>query len=93
MRFLFFSAQLFLAFFMTVSASGNHPEAGACPTEKPYFAICTHSFHSLEGWYSSNCHTTQKAAQNDADNHAKKYHQDNSRWTGIKKQHSAGYKP
>jgi hypothetical protein len=91
MPFLIISTLLFLAFSITASASGNHPEAGTCPTEKPYFAICTHSFHNLEGWYSSHCHDTQDAAQKDADKHSEKYHQDNSRWTGIKKQRSAGY--
>ena len=74
----------------TVIASGNHPEAGACSPEKPFFAICTHSFHSLEGWYSRNCHTTREAAQKDADEHAKKYHQGNSRYTGVSKQRPAG---
>jgi hypothetical protein len=85
------SVLLFLVFPGTVFSSGNHPEAGACPTNKPFFAICTHSFHSLEGWYSSNCHNTQDVAQKDADEHAREYHQGNSRWTGIKKQRSSGY--
>ena len=44
-------------------ASGNHPEAGACPKERPWYAICTHSLHNLEGWYSRECRTTQAAAQ------------------------------
>lgn len=93
---IFTPASLFGILLLLVSpnivfASGNHPEAGTCSTEKPYFAICTHSFHSLEGWYSSNCHTTQEAAQKDADKHAKKYHDGNSRWTGIIKQHSVNY--
>jgi hypothetical protein len=74
-----------------VTASGNHPDAGACPPEKPFFAICTHSFHSLEGWYSSNCHSTRKAAQKDADEHARKYHQGNSRYTGVSKVRSSDY--
>ena len=91
MHFLYFIALLFLALPFTASALGNHPEAGACPTDKPYFAICTHSFHSLEGWYSRNCHTTQEAAQKDADEHAKKYHKGNPRWTGISKQRSGKY--
>jgi hypothetical protein len=82
----------FLVIPFTASASGNYPEAGTCPPEKPYFAICTHSFHNLEGWYSNNCHSTQNKAQKDANNHVKKYHQGNSRWTGIKKQGSTGYK-
>jgi hypothetical protein len=72
-------------------AAGNHPEAGACSPTKPYFAICTHSFHSLEGWYSDNCHVTQETAQKDADEHANKYHQGKSRWTGVSKKRSSGY--
>lgn len=67
----------------TALASGNHPEAGACPKEKPYFAICTHSFHSLEGWYSDQCHADKASAQRDAEAHAKQYHQGEMRWTGI----------
>ncbi len=90
MRLFLFSTLIFIAFPVTALASGNHPEAGTCSTEKPYFAICTHSFHSLEGWYSRNCHATQGGAQKDADEHAKKYHQGKSRWTGIKKQRENG---
>lgn len=90
--YLRFSTVLFAVLFPVISyASGNHPEAGACPPDKPYFAICTHSFHSLEGWYSSNCHTTLEAAQKDADEHAKKFHQGNSRYTGVSKQRASGY--
>jgi len=86
MRFLLIAALYIPAFLPAyLLASGNHPEAGTCPPEKPYFAICTHSFHSLEGWYSSTCHPTQVAAQKDADNHAREYHQGNTRWTGIGK--------
>jgi len=91
MRCLYFITLLFLGLPFSVSALGNHPESGACPANKPYFAICTHSFHSLEGWYSRNCHATQEAAQKDADEHAKKYHQGKSRWTGISKQRSVNY--
>jgi hypothetical protein len=92
MRYLYIGILLLSVFPVAAFASGNHPEAGACPADKPYFAICTHSFHNLEGWYSSNCHETQNAAQKDADEHAREYHRSNSRWTGIKKQRSAGYK-
>jgi len=67
-------------------ASGNHPEAGTCPKDKPYFAICTHSLHNLEGWYSNRCHSTQQSAQADAEAHAKKWHKGNMRWTGINQQ-------
>lgn len=73
-------------------ASGNHPDAGACPPDKPYFAICTHSFHKLEGWYSSNCYATREEAQKDADEHARKYHNGNSRYTGVSKVRSDDYK-
>ena len=70
----------------TVSASGNHPDAGTCPKDKPYFAICTHSLHSLEGWYSTQCRADKATAQQDAEAHAKKFHNGNMRWTGISKQ-------
>lgn len=70
----------------TIYASGNHPEAGTCPADKPYYAFCLHSFHSLEGWHSSHCHSTREAAQRDAEAHAKEYHHGNMRWTGVKKQ-------
>jgi hypothetical protein len=66
-------------------AAGNRPDAGACPPKEPYFAFCTHSLHSLEGWHSRQCHTTAEAAQEDAEAHAAEYHQGNTRWTGIKK--------
>jgi len=91
MRCLYFITLLFLGFPFSASALGNHPEAGICSTDKPYFAICTHSFHSLEGWYSKNCHAMQEAAQKDANEHAKKYHKGKSRWTGISKQRSVNY--
>jgi len=89
MRFFLFILLLLIPVY--VYAAGNHPEAGVCSTEKPYFAICTHSFHSLEGWYSSNCHATQESAQKDADEHAKEYHRGKSRWTGISKQRTSSY--
>ncbi len=63
--------------------SGNHPEAGVCPPEKPYHAICTHSMHSLEGWYGKQCYADKESAQREAEEHAKKYHHGNMRWTGI----------
>lgn len=64
-------------------ASGNHPQAGACPPEEPYYAICTHSLHSLEGWYGKQCYVKKEDAQRDAEAHAKKYHKGKMRWTGI----------
>jgi len=85
------SGVLLLTWAVNIQASGNHPDAGACPPDKPYFAICTNSLHSLEGWYSSNCHATREAAQKDADEHAKKYHNGNSRYTGISKVISDDY--
>lgn len=66
-------------------SAGNYPEAGMCPPDKPYYAICTDSIHGLQGWRSKNCHSTREAAQKDADEHAKKYHHGNSRWTGVAK--------
>jgi hypothetical protein len=72
-------------------ASGNHPEAGACSEDKPYFAICTHSLHSLEGWYSRECFETKEEAQQRAEAHAQEYHNGNMRWTGIRKQRSSNY--
>ena len=66
-----------------VLALGNYPEAGSCPKQKPYYAICTHSFHSLEGWFSDQCHADKEAALHDAEVHAKRHHQGKMRWTGI----------
>jgi len=63
---------------------GNHPQANICTPEKPYQAICTHSLHSLEGWYGT-CYATEAEAQADADRHARDEHGGNSRWTGINK--------
>ncbi|NOX75315.1 MAG: hypothetical protein GXP17_01550 [Gammaproteobacteria bacterium] len=71
-------------------ASGNHPEAGACSIEQPWFAFCTHSLHSLEGWYGEHCYTDRQAAQREAEQHAKKFHQGNMRWTGVRKQRTSG---
>jgi len=67
-------------------ASGNHPEAGACNAERPWFAFCTHSLHSLEGWYGEHCYRERQPAQEEAERHAKEYHQGNMRWTGVRKQ-------
>lgn len=64
-------------------ALGNHPSAGACGSERPWFAICTHSLHSLEGWHADDCHKDRAAAEKDAEEHAKEYHKGNTRWTGI----------
>jgi len=67
----------------TVFALGNHPEAGSCSLSKPYFAICTHSLHNLEGWFSKSCYADRALAQHDAEKHAEKNHQGNMRWTGV----------
>ncbi|MCF6258029.1 MAG: hypothetical protein L3J98_13640 [Gammaproteobacteria bacterium] len=67
----------------TVLALGNHPEAGSCSLSKPYFAICTHSLHNLEGWFSRSCYADRALAQHDAEKHAEKNHQGNMRWTGV----------
>jgi hypothetical protein len=78
---------------VTVSAMGNYPESTVCSPEKPYQAICTHSLHSLEGWYGK-CYATREEAQHEADHHAKEQHNGNSRWTGVRKAHfkgAAGY--
>jgi hypothetical protein len=71
-------------------ASGNHPDAGACDAERPWYAICTHSLHSLEGWYGDNCYAEREPAQKEAEAHAKKYHNGNMRWTGVKKNRDSG---
>lgn len=76
-------ACLFLQLSTSVLAAGNYPESGSCPKDRPYYAICTHSLHSLEGWYSRECHADKAAAQQDAEAHARSYHQGNMRWTGI----------
>lgn len=67
-----------------VLALGNHPTASACGEDNPYFAICSHSLHSLEGW-NGDCRNSRELAQKDADEHAEKHHKGNSRYTGIKK--------
>ncbi|HFE32396.1 MAG TPA: hypothetical protein ENJ17_03690 [Gammaproteobacteria bacterium] len=66
-------------------AMGNFPEAGACPPDKPYYAICTHSLHNLEGWFGPDCHATREAAEKDVEAHAREQHQGNTRWTGVAK--------
>jgi hypothetical protein len=65
-------------------ALGNHPQSSVCTADKPYQAICTHSLHSLDGWYGK-CFATEEEAQKDADLHAQQEHGGNSRWTGINK--------
>jgi len=67
----------------TSIAAGNHPTAGACSSDKPYFAICTHSLHSLEGWYGKHCYKDRAAAQAEAEHHAARFHKKNMRWTGV----------
>lgn len=69
----------------TLLASGNHPEAGSCPQDKPYYAVCTHSLHSLEGWVGKKCYTTREEAEVEAKAHADEQHQGNMRWTGVSK--------
>ena len=66
-------------------ALGNHPSAGACGSEKPWFAICTHSLHSLEGWHGDGCYANRADAEKEAEQHAKEHHKGNMRWTGVKK--------
>ena len=91
MNFVINKLRLVSALFFLVSAPvaynvlalGNYPEAGSCPKQKPYYAICTHSLHSLEGWYGSTCHAEKISAEQDAEKHAKTHHQGNMRWTGI----------
>ena len=83
MRALFLALLLCLPLIAT--ASGNHPESGACPKDKPWYAICTHSLHSLEGWYSRECRATRAEAERDAEAHAREWHDGNMRWTGVAK--------
>jgi len=66
-------------------AMGNFPEAGACPPDKPWYAICSHSLHKLEGWFSRECRASREAAEADAERHARKWHDGNMRWTGVTK--------
>lgn len=77
-------------FFNVALALGNHPDSTVCSAERPYQAICTHSLHNLEGWYG-DCYATESEAQKAADEHAKQYHNGNSRWTGIKKGRFSAY--
>lgn len=69
---------------VAASCSGNHPEANTCPKNKPYYSLCTNALHNLEGWYGA-CRVSREVAQQDADAHVKKYHNGNSRWTGVRK--------
>jgi len=82
-KILFYGVLLASIPFSTTLASGNHPEAGICSPDKPHFAICTHSLHNLEGWFSRNCYADKALAQRDAEEHARKNHQGNMRWTGV----------
>ncbi len=84
MKKIFFYGILFASISSNIAlALGNHPEAGACSLNKPHFAICTHSLHNLEGWFSKSCYADRALAQHDAEEHAKKHHQGNMRWTGV----------
>ena len=91
MRTLFFA--LGILYSCITFALGNHPQSSNCTPDKPYQAICTHSLHSLEGWYG-NCYADEADAQKEADDHAAEFHNGNSRWTGIRKARfkgAAGY--
>ncbi len=84
MKKAFFYGLLFASIPSSVAlALGNHPEAGVCTPDKPYFAICTHSLHNLEGWFSRSCYEDRALAQREAEEHARKNHQGNMRWTGV----------
>ena len=63
-------------------AMGNHPEASACPLDKPYVVFCSHSLHNLEGWVGK-CYAKREEAERNAELHAQKEHQGNTRWTGV----------
>ncbi len=65
-------------------AAGNYPESSTCAAEKPHYAICISSRHSLAGW-TGQCYATEKEAQEHADRHAEKFHKGNTRWVGVKK--------
>ena len=82
-KFIFFLLLIPAPLISSTYASGNHPEAGACSAGQPNFAICTHSLHNLDGWFGKKCHAEKEAAQAEAEQHAKEYHQGNMRWTGI----------
>jgi hypothetical protein len=68
----------------TTFAMGNHPESSICPNDKPYYSFCSHSLHSLEGWYGK-CRADRETAQIDANKHAQEQHQGKDRWTGVLK--------
>lgn len=86
----FWVVPLLALFAMEAFGLGNHPEADTCPTQTPYYSVCTHSLHSLEGWYGV-CRSSQAAAQQDADHHAELEHKSNSRWTGVLKAKTKRY--
>jgi hypothetical protein len=64
------------------SCTGNHPEAGACSEERPYYGVCTAGSHDLLGW-AGPCRTTRADAQHDADEHARTAHDGNAQWIGV----------
>lgn len=71
-------------------AMGNHPESTLCPEDKPYFVFCSHSLHSLEGWYGG-CYSTREEAEKAAIEHANKEHNGNTRWTGVQQNRNGKY--
>lgn len=69
---------------------GNHPEASACPKDKPYVVFCSHSLHSLEGWVGG-CYAQKQEAETEVESHAQQEHKGNTRWTGILQPNKAKY--
>lgn len=82
---LFFIVAVFsalLAVSLPVYSLGNHPEASACPPERPYVVFCSHSLHNLEGWVGG-CYKSRELAEKEVQAHAKQAHHGNTRWTGV----------
>lgn len=81
---LFFAIAVQLLLTPAAHAMGNYPQAHDCTPEKPYYAFCSDSIHSLKGWHGK-CRATRAEAQKDASLHAKQEHGGNDRWTGVLK--------
>lgn len=66
----------------TGCSQGNYPEAGSCSEQTPWYAVCTHAQHGLNGW-TGPCVTDKEVAEQHATSHAQDLHQGNTRWTGV----------
>ena len=59
-------------------------QSKACPSDKPYYPLCTHDSHNKQTWLGE-CHKTWETALQKADAHVAQAHPGEKRWTGVKK--------